>query len=172
VKERTKRGTRLRRTIVVLALGIAIGTMIVATPAMSHVGGTVSHLWNDHIKPKADARYVNVKGDEKGVAVAGLSMNAAGTVTRYWNRYGGAPVVSHTADSGVYYVGFPGKVFTNTNSTLSATPDTPSSVSTAINADYITGAGVSIAVLTKNSTDNAFADRGFHLTVYLASPTG
>ena len=26
---------------------------------MSHVGGTVSHLWNTHIKPRADARYVN-----------------------------------------------------------------------------------------------------------------
>jgi hypothetical protein len=58
VKERTKRGTRLRRTIVVLALGIAIGTMIVATPAMGHVGGTVGHLWNDHIKPRGDARYL------------------------------------------------------------------------------------------------------------------
>jgi hypothetical protein len=58
VKERTKRGTRLRRTIAVLALGIAIGTMMVATPAGAHVGGTVGHLWNDHIKPKADARYL------------------------------------------------------------------------------------------------------------------
>jgi hypothetical protein len=171
VKERTKRGTRLRRMIAVLAVGIAIGTMIMASPAAADFRASISHIWS-HIKPKADARYVNVKGNEQGVAVAGLSMNAAGTVTRYWNRYGGAPVVSHTADSGVYYVGFPGKVFTNTNSTLSATPDTPSSVSTAINADYISGAGISIAVLTKNSTDNAFVDRGFHLTVYLASPTG
>ena len=167
----TDRAMRRWRAASLLAVGAVIGMVMVATPAGAHVGGTVSHLWNQHIKPKTDARYVNVKGDERGVAVAGLSMNSAGTVTRYFNRYGGAPVVNKSG-TGVYYVGFPGKVFTNSNSVLSATPDTPSGVSTAINADYISGAGISIAVLTKNSTDNAFADRGFHLTVYLASPTG
>jgi hypothetical protein len=167
-----KRVSRRWRTASVLALGIIIGTMLLATSAGGHVGGTVSHLWNKHIKPRADARYVNVKGTERGVAVAGLSISANGTVTRYFNRFGGAPVISHVADSGIYYIGFPGKTFTNSNSTLSATPDTPSNVSTAINADYISGAGVSLAILTKNSTDNAFADRGFHLLVFMDSPAG
>jgi hypothetical protein len=59
VKERTKRGTRLRRTIVVLALGIAIGSMIMAAPAAADFRASISHIWS-HIKPKADVRYVNV----------------------------------------------------------------------------------------------------------------
>jgi hypothetical protein len=44
------------RTVAVLAAGVAIGVAIVATPAASHIG-SVTHLWNHHIKPKADARY-------------------------------------------------------------------------------------------------------------------
>lgn len=52
-----RRITRLRGTIAVLALGVAIGAMMVATPAGAHVGGTVNHLW-EHLKPKADARYL------------------------------------------------------------------------------------------------------------------
>jgi hypothetical protein len=85
VKERIRRGTRLRRTIVVLALGIAIGTMIVATPAMGHVGGTVSHLWNTHIKPKADARYDRpvIKAGEtvRGTIGGQFSSMAAGEIS-------------------------------------------------------------------------------------------
>lgn len=61
MKERTKRGTQLRRMIVVLALGVAIGTMIVATPASAHFRSSIDHIWS-HIKPKADARYVRASG--------------------------------------------------------------------------------------------------------------
>jgi hypothetical protein len=32
--------------------------MLLTTSAGAHVGGTVSHLWNKHIKPRADKRYV------------------------------------------------------------------------------------------------------------------
>jgi hypothetical protein len=53
------RVSRRWRTAAVLALGVAIGTVLVATPAASHIG-TVTHLWNHHIKPKADARYLNL----------------------------------------------------------------------------------------------------------------
>jgi hypothetical protein len=56
VKERTKRGTRLRRMIAVLAVGIAIGTMIMASPAAADFRSSINHIWS-HIKPKADARY-------------------------------------------------------------------------------------------------------------------
>jgi hypothetical protein len=45
-------------TVAILAAGIAIGTMLTATPVYSHVGGTVAHLWTTHIRPKADTRYV------------------------------------------------------------------------------------------------------------------
>jgi hypothetical protein len=33
---------------------------------------------------------------------------ASGTVRKYFNRYGGAPSVTHTAASGVYNISFPG----------------------------------------------------------------
>jgi hypothetical protein len=49
------------RTVAVLAAGVAIGVAIVATPAASHIG-SVTHLWNHHIKPKADKRYVRASG--------------------------------------------------------------------------------------------------------------
>jgi hypothetical protein len=55
--ERKKRVSRWWRTTTVLTLGVVIGTVLMATPAGSHVGGTVTHLWNTHIRPKADARY-------------------------------------------------------------------------------------------------------------------
>jgi hypothetical protein len=53
-----KRVSRRWRTAAVLALGIVIGTMLLTTSAGAHVGGTVSHLWTVHIKPKTDARYL------------------------------------------------------------------------------------------------------------------
>jgi hypothetical protein len=56
MKEEGKRISRRWRTAAVLAMGVAIGTVLIATPAASHIG-TVTHLWNNHIKPKADARY-------------------------------------------------------------------------------------------------------------------
>jgi hypothetical protein len=62
----TNRGLRRWRAVALLAVGMTIGVVMVATPAGAHVGGTVGHLWNDHIKPKADARYANaVSGTDK-----------------------------------------------------------------------------------------------------------
>jgi hypothetical protein len=46
------------KLVALLAAGIAIGVVMVGTPAGAHVGGTVAHLWG-HLKPRADARYVN-----------------------------------------------------------------------------------------------------------------
>jgi hypothetical protein len=73
------------RLVALLATGIVIGVAMVGTPAGAHVGGTVNHLWN-HLKPKADARYVNetellwavVDGD--GVAI--VRGNGAVSVNR------------------------------------------------------------------------------------------
>jgi hypothetical protein len=47
-----------RTAVALLAAGMAIGIVMVGTPAGAHVGGTVNHLWK-HLKPKADPRYVN-----------------------------------------------------------------------------------------------------------------
>jgi hypothetical protein len=57
MKEKKKRVSRWWRTTTVLTLGVVIGTVLMATPAGSHVGGTVTHLWKAHIRPRADARY-------------------------------------------------------------------------------------------------------------------
>ena len=51
-----KKKTRRWRAVGLLAVGVTIGTVLMATPAAGHIG-SVSHLWNHHIKPKADARY-------------------------------------------------------------------------------------------------------------------
>jgi hypothetical protein len=39
------------------AIAGLVAVAVLATPAGGHVGGTVSHLWNTHIKPRTDARY-------------------------------------------------------------------------------------------------------------------
>lgn len=52
------RRERRTKAVALLAAGVAIGVVIVGTPAGAHVGGSVNHVWN-HLKPKADARYVN-----------------------------------------------------------------------------------------------------------------
>jgi hypothetical protein len=48
--------SRRWRTVALVAIGVAIGTTMTATPVYSHVGGTVTHLWT-HLRPKTDARY-------------------------------------------------------------------------------------------------------------------
>ena len=45
------------RIAIFTVVGVMIGFLLAPTSVYSHVGGTVLHLWNDHIKPKADARY-------------------------------------------------------------------------------------------------------------------
>ena len=51
------RSPRRWRAVALLAAGIAIGVAIAATPVSGHIGTSVTHLWNAHIKPKTDARY-------------------------------------------------------------------------------------------------------------------
>jgi hypothetical protein len=69
--------SRRWRTVAVLALGVAIGAVLFATPAASHIG-SVSHLWSDHIKPKADARYLQ---NTKVVISSGTANNGQHDVT-------------------------------------------------------------------------------------------
>lgn len=54
-----KRRPLRRRNLLTLAVGLVIGVIVAAQPVGAHVGGTVQHLWRDHIRPKADARYLN-----------------------------------------------------------------------------------------------------------------
>jgi len=80
------RVSRRWRTTAVLALGVVVGVVLMATPAASHIG-SVTHLWNTHIKPKADARYLQrtiqagrtvrgTIGNEEQVAAGGVEVSA------------------------------------------------------------------------------------------------
>ena len=50
--------TRVReRRIIMFILGVVIGSVLVL-PAGAHVSRSLTHVWRDHVKSKADARYV------------------------------------------------------------------------------------------------------------------
>jgi hypothetical protein len=51
-----RNAARRWRAVALVAIGVAVGTTMTATPVYSHVGGSVQHLWK-HLKPKTDARY-------------------------------------------------------------------------------------------------------------------
>ena len=63
LKKGTDRGMRRWRAVAVLAVGVAIGTTMVATPAGAHLTTRLSHLFKH-----TDARYVNV-GEERTTAL-------------------------------------------------------------------------------------------------------
>jgi hypothetical protein len=72
------------KLVALLAAGIAIGVVMMGTPAGAHVGGSVSHLWNQHIKPKTDARYYT-KSQANGRFLPGGNLPAGRTVRgTYW----------------------------------------------------------------------------------------
>ena len=75
------------KRVALMASGILIGAAIVGTPVGGHVGGGISHVWN-HLKPKADKRYVN-----EGEALWAV-VNSNATLAR-------GSGVSSVADSGV-----------------------------------------------------------------------
>ena len=57
-------------------------------------------------------------------AIAGARVNASGTVVNWFNDLGGAPLVTHTAGSGLYDVNFPNvpNLASGHNTVLSVTP--------------------------------------------------
>jgi hypothetical protein len=66
MERKAGRVSRRWRTAALVAIGVAIGTTMTATPISGHVGGTVGHLWRDHIKAKTEPRYANaVPGTDK-----------------------------------------------------------------------------------------------------------
>ena len=75
-KKATDPAMRRWRAATLLAVGAVIGMVMIATPAGAHVGGTVTHLWNKHIRPKADARYVKLSSPQaplrSGVTIRGV----------------------------------------------------------------------------------------------------
>jgi hypothetical protein len=106
-------GVRRWRIIALLATGIAIGVVMAATPATGHISGW-AHNWTQHIKPKTDARYYTKQQSNNrfrdhvpGGPLAGARVAGDGTLLRWFNRRGGAPVVERLA-VGTYRLTFPG----------------------------------------------------------------
>jgi hypothetical protein len=52
-----------------------LGILLIGTPAGAHVGGTVNHLWN-HLRPKADKRYLPAQNLPAGATMRGTYMLA------------------------------------------------------------------------------------------------
>ena len=61
---------RSRRLLVPLAIGVVLGTLLMAPPAGAHFQASIKHIWK-HIRGKADVRYVNaVPGTNKAPRAA------------------------------------------------------------------------------------------------------
>jgi len=80
MKDETRGVSRRWRMAAVLALGITLGTMLMATPATAHFLPSISHIWS-HIRPLADTRYVNRS------ASAGADQQAGSVTLAEYNSY-------------------------------------------------------------------------------------
>jgi hypothetical protein len=72
-----RKGTRWRHAAL-LAAGLAVGAIVTGSPAGAHVGTSISHIWS-HLRPKADARYVQksaVHTLQGHYAVGGTAMSS------------------------------------------------------------------------------------------------
>lgn len=61
------------KVVALLAAGIVIGIVLVATPAGAHVSNW-THNWNKHVKPKADKRYLPGANLPAGKTMRGVFM--------------------------------------------------------------------------------------------------
>ena len=101
----------------------------------------------------------------RGVAVAAARVTNTGSVLGYFNRSGGAPTVTHTANTGSYTVSFPGNSINVNIEIIQATrAGTPGEIA----VDSVNG---NVIVKTYNSA-GAAADGQFTLVVFPASLSG
>ena len=69
------------RGALLVAIGVAVGALLAAPPVAGHVGGTVRHLWEQHLRPQADQRYVPARS----------SLRRGMTLQGNWAAYGFVP---------------------------------------------------------------------------------
>ena len=145
------------RLVALLATGIAIGIAMVGTPVGAHIG-SVSHLWNQHLKPKADARYVNerellwavVNADPttptiaRGSGVTSVTKSGAGNYVVAFNRNVRQCVYNAT-------IGIPGASGTESPGFITV-------VAAAVNVN-------AVFVTTDDITGASVDDRSFHMIV-------
>jgi hypothetical protein len=148
------RKERRWKLVALLATGMAIGVVMVGTPAGAHVGGTVNHVWN-HLKPKADARYVN-EGELLWAVVDGTT----GTLAR-----GNRVTSVSKSGTGLYQVRFGRNVrncaYAPTIRLTGASLTSPPGAFTVVGE----AASVNGTFLTTHDSAGAAADRSFHLIV-------
>jgi hypothetical protein len=140
--------------VALLAAGIAIGVVMVATPAGAHVGGSVNHLWN-HIKPKADKRYVN-----ENEALWAVVDGATGNLAR-----GNNVATTNRSGAGTYQVRFTRNV---RNCAYVATVGLTGASGTSAAADIMVvgeAANVRGVFVTIEDPPGTRVDRSFHLVV-------
>jgi cytoskeletal protein RodZ len=106
-----------------------------------------------------------LRTSSRGVALAGARVTGTGTVLSFFNRSGGAPTVTHTANSGDYTLSFPGISININFEIVQATllGDPGESTVDSVNGNAI--------VDTFNSA-GAASDRQFDVVVFGGGPTG
>ncbi len=119
---------------------------------------------NFYTKVESDGRYLATS--VRGVALAGVRVNAAGTLLSWFNRSGGQPSIAHAAGSGQYTITFPGISF-NANIQLALA----SVVGDVANFISLSSGGGDLIVYTKNNLGLA-AEQQFVATIHPASSTG
>ena len=148
------------KLVALLAAGVAIGVMMVGTPAGAHIGNSVSHLWNQHLRPKADKRYVNES------ELLSAVVNADGTIAR-----GNGVTAVVTAGTGNYRVEFDRNVrqcaYVGTIG-LSGASGTSAPGFITVVGDALSVNGVFV---TTDDSAAASTNLGFHLVVDCARKT-
>jgi hypothetical protein len=145
---------RRLKLVALLAAGMVIGVVMVATPSGAHIGGTVNHLWN-HLKPKADARYVN-ESELLWAVVDGNTGNLA---------RGNRVASSTRSGAGTYQVRFARNV---RNCAYVATIGLTGASGTSAAADIaVVGENASVngVFVTVEDPPGTRVDRSFHLVV-------
>jgi hypothetical protein len=145
------RKERRWKLVALLAIGMAIGVVMVGTPAGAHVSGW-AHNWKKHVKPKADKRYQQrlwavVEDDStlvRGKRVTSvIEVNVGRTVVRFDRSVSGCAYIATLGSPGSSGTGQPGEI-------------------------NVVGEGGNVNgvwVSTRDST-GVFADRSFHLAVH------
>jgi hypothetical protein len=129
-------------------------------------GGDLTGTYPSPQLRSASVGTAEIATETRGVALAGAVVTPSGTVDTYFNRFGGAPTVSHTA-TGFYQISFPGLT-----AWYIATPPMVSLIGTS-SAGFVTAStsGGQFYVLTQN-TSGVNADRYFSLISFPMSSTG
>ena len=106
-----------------------------------------------------------VTANTVGVPIAGMNIASNGTVRQFFNRVGGAPTVSHTANSGNYSITIPGlqgKVLNSASVSLASLQD-------GLGEIRVSSSGGDPLIFTADSSGSA-ADRAFEYVVFQRSP--